>query len=184
MALRFMAVDYLETGLYPEDSYSKRVKVNLVRKLFAYESEAALTDAATKLKEAAADVEFDETDCCFMEVAAVVPAPGDAAAHWKQIEDEGSNVLLFGVLQGFFTRADAVSAAGGVAAATRESGFAGAGGGFALSSTSRSSSSAKRPSTSLGRAVIATQCARGRAALPHAAHVDRLDRQKLADRRT
>ena len=107
---RDLAVDYLETGRYPEDSYSKRVKVNLVRKLFEYESEAALTDAAKKLKEAAADVEFDESDCCFMEVATVVPEPGDAAAHWKQIEDEGSNVLLFGVLQGFFTRADAVSA--------------------------------------------------------------------------
>ena len=68
---RDLAVDYLETGRYPEDSYSKRVKVNLVRKLFEYESEAALTDAAKKLKEAAADGEFDESDCCFMEVATV-----------------------------------------------------------------------------------------------------------------
>ena len=56
---RDLAVDYLETGLYPEDNYSKRVKVNLVRKLFEYESEAALTAANTKLKEAAADVEWD-----------------------------------------------------------------------------------------------------------------------------
>ena len=53
--------------------------------------------------------EWDETDCCFAEVS--TPPSGDgAAAHWRQLEDEGNNVLLFGALQSIFTRSDAVSA--------------------------------------------------------------------------
>ena len=53
--------------------------------------------------------EWGETDCCFAEVS--TPPSGDgAAAHWRQLEDEGNNVLLFGALQSIFTRSDAVSA--------------------------------------------------------------------------